>query len=60
MAGPEKVEAQFFALVSGSFGAEVVLLNQDLTVDPTSILRDLDTDFLGPLLHRLLDLIHQS
>src|SRR6516165_4192748 len=56
----EKVEAQLFELVSGSRRAEVVFLNQDLAVRSTSIFRDFDADFLGPLFYWLLHLIHQS
>ena len=49
----EKVEAQLFELVSGSRRAEVVSLNQDLAVRSTSIFRDFDADFLGPLFYWL-------
>src|SRR5271169_1118714 len=57
--GLEKIEAQFFALVGGSPGAEIVFLNQNLAVRSTSIFRDFDGDFLGPLSHGLLDFVHQ-
>ena len=57
--GLEKIEAQFFALVSGSPGAEIVFLNQNLAVRSTSIFRDFDADFLGPLSHGLLDFVYQ-
>ena len=58
-AGLERVEAQFFALVGGSSGAEVVFLNQDLAIRSTSIFADLDADFLGPFSHDLLNFVHQ-
>ena len=56
----EKVEAQFFTLVGGSPGAEVVFLNQDLAIGSTSIFGDLDADFLGLLARGLLNFVDQT
>ena len=56
----EKVEAQFFALMGGSPGAEVVFLNEELAIRLTSIFGDLDADFLSPLSHGLLNFVDQT
>src|SRR5215813_13472144 len=55
-----EIEALFFALVGGSPGAEIVLLNQNLAVRPAAVLRDFHAHFLGTLPHRLLDLIDKA
>src|SRR5262249_47529486 len=59
MGSLEPVEAQGLALIGGSPRTEVIFLNQDLAFRSTSIFRDLDPDFLGPLSKGLLNLIHQ-
>ena len=60
MANLGEIKALLFALVGGSAGAEGVLLNQNLAVRSTSILRHLYADFLGTLSHRLFDLVQET
>jgi len=55
-----KIEALFFALISGSPGAEVVFLNQNLAVRLAAVLRDFHAYFLGTLPHLLLDFIEDA
>jgi hypothetical protein len=59
MASLEEVKALLFALVRGSPWAEGVLLNQDLAVRSTSILRDFHAYFLSALSNCLLDLVRE-
>ena len=59
MASLEEVKALLFALLRGSPWAEGVLLNQDLAVRSTSILRDFHAYFLGALSNCLLDLVRE-
>ena len=55
----EEVKALLFALLRGSPWAEGVLLNQDLAVRSTSILRDFHAYFLSALSNCLLDLVRE-
>ena len=55
-----EIEALFFALISGSTGAEVVFLNQNLAVRLAAVFRGFHAYFLGTLARRLLDLVDEA
>jgi hypothetical protein len=50
-----EIKALFFALIRGSAGAEIIFLNQNLAVGSSSVLRDFNAHFLGPLTRRLFE-----
>jgi hypothetical protein len=60
MSNPVEIKPLFFALIGGSPGAEIVLLNQNLAISSSSVLRDFNEYLLGPLLHRLFDFVHET
>jgi hypothetical protein len=43
MGNPVEIKALFFTLIRGSPGAEIVFLNQNLAIRPTSVLRDFNS-----------------
>ena len=55
-----EIKALFFALIRGSPGAEIVFLNQNLAIRPTTIFRDFNAHFLGTLTHRLFDFVYET
>ena len=57
MGHPVEINALFFALKGGSVGTEIVFLNQNLAIHPTSIVRDFHADLLRRVPHCLFDFV---
>jgi hypothetical protein len=60
MGNPVEIKALFFTLMRGSPGAEIVFLNQNLPIRPTTVCRDFNAHFLGTLTHRLFDFVQET
>jgi len=60
MANLAEIKALFFALKGGSPRTEIVFLNQNLAIHPTSIVRDFHADLLRTVPHCLFDFVVEA
>ena len=55
-----EINALFLALKGGSVGTEIVFLNQNLAIHPTSIVRDFHAELLRTVPHCLFDFVVEA
>jgi hypothetical protein len=60
MGDPGETQALFFALIGGSPGTEIVLLDKYLAIRSPSIVRNLDAHLLGTFTHRFFDFVDET